>query len=160
MLQGHPEHSARLLRDLQAAIPSGHDIRVDDRQARTAVLSVEGPLAPAVIANAISHLLAPRLAEGMNVEFEFAGYKALAWRCANLTPSGISFLLAPMPALHAWEQLLAAGAVPAGLHAWEGRRPDLAGQDPRAAGLRALLVPEGRDFRGRAALFGGQEASG
>jgi aminomethyltransferase len=153
MLTGSPEQAATLVAELQAAVPAGHDVRIDDRQARTALLSVEGPLAPAVVANAVSHLLAPRLADGMNIEFEFAGHKALAWRCANLTPSGITFLLAPAPAMHAWEQLLAAGARPAGLGAWEARQPPTpTGKTPSEAGLTDVLVTQGRTFRGMSSL--------
>ena len=153
MLTGHPAQAERLMAELQAAIPAGHDVRIDDRQARTAVVGVEGPLAPAVVGNAVSHLLTPRLAVGMNVEFEFAGYKALAWRCANLTATGVTFLLAPMPAIHAWEQLVVAGAIPVGLDAWEAARlPDQTGRTLAEAGLPELVILEGRTFRGSRAI--------
>jgi aminomethyltransferase len=138
-------------------------VRLDDRQATTVMLALQGPGAKHVLAAVFSHELEEGIARRACHEIELYGYKALVSRTGYTGEDGFEFVCSVDAGRHLWETLLAAGVTPCGLGARDVLRLETAlalyGNDidtttnPWEAGLGWVVSLDGeRDFVGRAAL--------
>ncbi|HSI81944.1 MAG TPA: glycine cleavage system aminomethyltransferase GcvT [Solirubrobacterales bacterium] len=92
----------------------GFDADVADAAPRYAMLAVQGPAAPDIVAGLASGELPPRMRTG---SLTVAGVEALACRTGYTGEDGVELLLPPDGAGGVWDALVAAGAQPAGLAA-------------------------------------------
>ncbi|MBV9049557.1 MAG: glycine cleavage system aminomethyltransferase GcvT [Solirubrobacterales bacterium] len=93
---------------------SGFDIDLVDKQSSFAMLAVQGPQARAVVIGLADGFLPPRT---RCCERSVAGAAALVCGTGYTGEDGVELLLDPTDAPAVWDQLLAAGAAPAGLGA-------------------------------------------
>jgi aminomethyltransferase len=101
-------------REWFAAHAAGREAEVTDAIADYAMLAVQGPRARSIVAALTRDELPPRMHAA---EVGLAGIRALACGTGYTGEDGVELLLGPGDAPGIWEELVAAGATPAGLAA-------------------------------------------
>jgi aminomethyltransferase len=143
------------------------EVEVTDESPRYALLALQGPKALAILAPLampdVSGLKYYGFAEGT-----VAGVPALISRTGYTGEDGFEIYLAPEHAADVWRQLLAAGAVPAGLGARDTLRLEAAmalygheideSTTPFEAGLNWVVKLDKGEFLGRDALLAQKSA--
>jgi aminomethyltransferase len=150
------------LRWLQAH-RSGGDVRLDDRQATTVMLALQGPGAKHVLSAVLSPELERSISRHECHEIELMGTKALVARSGYTGEDGFEFVCSVDTGCALWDHLLRAGVKPCGLGARDVLRLEAAlalyGNDintstnPWEAGLGWVVsLDSDRQFEGRVAL--------
>lgn len=163
MLIPNAARNAADLEHLRAQSDPGWDLRLDDRQAQTLMLALQGPGAKHVLGAVLSPAIEQRLPRRRHTEIELYGAKAVVSRTGYTGEDGFELVTAVDAGLHLWDTLIAAGVTPCGLGARDTLRLEaslaLYGQDidtttnPYEAGLGWVVsLDDGEDFIGRAAL--------
>lgn len=151
------------LEQLRAHAAPGWDVRIDDRQAQTVMLALQGPGAKHVFSAVLSAKVAERLPRRHHTEIELYGAKAVVSRTGYTGEDGFEFVTGVEAGIHLWETLIEFGVTPCGLGARDTLRLEAAlalyGQDiteetdPFEAGLGwTVTLEDSADFIGRAAL--------
>ncbi len=153
-------NAAAVAEILRAAAPDG--VTVTDRHRELAVLAVQGPRSPEVLA-----ALLPGLPELDYMSFADAGDVRVC-RTGYTGERGYELLVPDVDAPAVWDAIVAAGAVPAGLGARDTLRTEMGyplhGQDlsvdisPVQAGSSWAVGWAKESFRGRDALIAEKEA--
>ena len=157
------------VRWLQGHRRSGLDVRIDDRQASTAMLALQGPGAKHVFSAVLSHELEAIIPRRACHEIELFGHKALVSRTGYTGDDGFEFVCGIDAGRSMWEAFMAAGVTPCGLGARDVLRLEAAlalyGNDldlttnPWEAGLGWVVSLDGdREFEGRPALVNAKGA--
>jgi aminomethyltransferase len=160
-------NSARVEADLgqlRSLVAPGWDVRIDDRQATTLMLALQGPGAKHVFGAVLSREIEQRLPRRHHTEIELYGQKAVVSRTGYTGEDGFEFVTGVDSGLHLWDTLITTGVMPCGLGARDTLRLEAAlalyGQDidestdPYEAGLGwTVSLDDGADFVGRAALL-------
>ncbi|MGE0543345.1 MAG: glycine cleavage system aminomethyltransferase GcvT [Dehalococcoidia bacterium] len=159
-------NAARVEADLEhirAHVAPDWDVRIDDRQAQTAMLALQGPGAKHVFGAALSREIEERLARRHQTEIQLYGYKAVVSRTGYTGEDGFEFIAAIDAGVHLWDTLIELGVMPCGLGARDTLRLEaslaLYGQDittdtdPFEAGLGWVVSLDDQNFVGRAALL-------
>jgi aminomethyltransferase len=152
------------LERLRAHVAPGWDVRIDDRQAQTVMLALQGPGAVHVFGAVLSQEIAARLPRRRHTEIELYGQKAVVSRTGYTGEDGFEFVCGVDAGLHLWDTVLQFGVAPCALGARDTLRLEAAlalyGQDidptttPYEAGLGwTVSLDDGADFAGRAALL-------
>ena len=148
-------------------VEAGDDATLDDRQASTTMLALQGPTARATFERIAGEL--PQLAPRRCVELEFAGETLFVARTGYTGEDGFELVTSVAAGAKLLERLLAEGVAPCGLGARDTLRLEAslplhgsdidAGTKPWEAGLGfAVSLDDGVDFAGRAALVAAREA--
>jgi len=148
---------------LRGHVAPGWEARIDDRQAQTLMLALQGPGAKHVLGAVLSREIEQRLPRRHHVEIELYGQKAVLSRTGYTGEDGFEFITGVEAGLHLWDTLIEFGVAPCGLGARDTLRLEaslaLYGQDittetdPFEAGLGWVVsLDDGADFVGRAAL--------
>ena len=134
------------------------DVDVIDRANEYAMIAVQGPLAKGVLSELIAGDIPPRMTAAPG---KVGGRDALICGTGYTGESGVEILLSPEDAPMIWEDLLIAGAQPAGLGARDTLRLEVCfhlygndlsrDRDPISAGLKWACALE-TDFIGAEAL--------
>jgi len=158
------------LAQLQKHTDSAWDVRIDDRQAQTVMLALQGPGAKHVLGALLSRELEARLPRRHHTEIELYGAKAVLSRTGYTGEDGFELVAGVDAGVHTWDTLLELGVLPCGLGARDTLRLEaslaLYGQDittdtdPFEAGLGWVVSLDDEDFVGRAALINRRGASG
>ncbi len=140
----------------------GWDVRLDDRQAQTTMLALQGPGARHVFGAVLSRDIEERLGRRAITEIAIGGHKATVSRTGYTGEDGFEFVLSLDAGQELWDALLRAGVTPCGLGARDTLRLEAAlalyGQDidpttnPFEAGLGWVVSLDDEDFVGRNAL--------
>ena len=149
---------------LRAHIAPGWEVGIDDRQAQTVMLALQGPGAKHVLGAVLSRELEERLPRRRHTEIQLYGYKAVLSRTGYTGEDGFEIIGAVDAGLHLWDTLIQYGVAPCGLGARDTLRLEAAlalyGQDitpetdPFEAGLGwTVSLDDGADFVGRGALL-------
>lgn len=144
-------------------IAPGWEVRLDDRQAATAMLALQGPGARHVFGAVLSREIEERLAKRTITELIIGGHKATVSRTGYTGEDGFEFVTSAHVGEELWDRLVSAGVFPCGLGARDTLRLEAAlalyGQDitpetnPYEAGLGwTVSLDDGADFVGRRAL--------
>jgi aminomethyltransferase len=158
-------NAARVEADLEhirSHVASIWDVRIDDRQAQTVMLALQGPGAKHVLGAALSREVEERLPRRHQTEIQLYGYKAVVSRTGYTGEDGFEFIAAVDAGVHLWDTLIELGVMPCGLGARDTLRLEaslaLYGQDittetdPFEAGLGWVVSLDDEDFVGRSAL--------
>jgi aminomethyltransferase len=151
------------LEHISAHVAPGWEVRIDDRQAQTLMLALQGPGAKHILGAVLSRGIEQRLPRRAHTEIELYGHKAVISRTGYTGEDGFEFITAVDAGLQLWDTLIAAGVTPCGLGARDTLRLEaslaLYGQDidtttnPYEAGLGWVVsLDDGADFVGREAL--------
>ncbi len=149
-------------------VEAGDGMALDDRQASTAMLALQGPAARSALASVIGGEV-PQLAPRRCVELEFEGEALFVARTGYTGEDGFELVSSVTAGAKLLERLLAEGVAPCGLGARDTLRLEAAlplhgsdidvGTKPWEAGLGfAVSLDDGVDFAGRAALVAAREA--
>jgi aminomethyltransferase len=139
------------------------DVRLDDRQASTVMLALQGPGAKHVFSAVLAAELEAAIPKRACREIELFGQKALVSRTGYTGEDGFEFVCGVHAGELLWDRLMAAGVTPCGLGARDVLRLEAAlalyGNDidtstnPWEAGLGWVVSLDGeRQFTGRPAL--------
>jgi aminomethyltransferase len=148
------------------AAAEGVDVVLTDREAMTALLSLQGPEAREIAAEVLGAPLVDSVARGHCRELLFGMHRAALARTSSVGEDGYQILLNPDDGASIWHDLVEAGAVSAGLASHDALRLEAAYIEapaetpppatPAAAGLGSLVDLDGasgaRDFPGADAL--------
>ena len=145
------------------------DVELLDRQASTAMLALQGPDAPELLARVIDPDLARNLSRHRCIEQEFSGFKLLASRAGYTGEEGFELITSAEAGAHLLRRLVDEGVAPCGLGARDTLRLEAAlplyGHDidastnPWEAGLGfAVSLKDEVEFAGRQALVASREA--
>ncbi|MEX2159077.1 MAG: glycine cleavage system aminomethyltransferase GcvT [Dehalococcoidia bacterium] len=146
----------------------GMDAQIDDRQAETVMLAVQGPDAPEIVSRVVGTDLRDGLPRRRCMEIDFEGEPLFASRTGYTGEDGFELVAPVRTARVLLQGLVAAGVAPAGLGARDTLRLEAAlplyGNDidattnPFEAGLGfAVIFDDDADFSGRDALAQAKE---
>jgi aminomethyltransferase len=151
------------LEQIRAHVAPGWDVRIDDRQAQTVMLALQGPGAKHVLGAVLSREIEERLARRHHAEIQLYGFKAVLSRTGYTGEDGFEFITGVDAGIHLWDTLIEFGVLPCGLGARDTLRLEaslaLYGQDittettPFEAGLGWVVSLEDEDFVGRTTLL-------
>lgn len=156
----------KVVRWLEPHVLRRRDVQMLDVSEAWAMLAVQGPRACELVQPLLPELELARLRyyRASETLLDLGGQRAagVVSRTGYTGEDGCELMLGPSAAVRAWDLLVAAGAVPAGLGARDTLRLEagmpLYGhelseeRDPFQAGLDFAVDLEGREFIGRAAL--------
>jgi aminomethyltransferase len=151
------------LEHIRGHVGPAWDVRIDDRQAQTVMLALQGPGARHVFGAVLSREIEQALPRRHHTEIELYGAKAVVSRTGYTGEDGFEFVAGVDAGLHLWDTLIEFGVMPCGLGARDTLRLEaslaLYGQDittetgPFEAGLGWVVsLDDEEDFVGRAAL--------
>ena len=145
------------------------DVELHDRQAATAMLALQGPEAPAVLARVIGPETPESLPRRRCTEVEFLGERLFVSRTGYTGEDGFELVTSVDAGARLLERLVEEGVAPCGLGARDTLRLEAAlplygndidsGTNPWEAGLGfAVSLDDEAEFAGRAALAAAKEA--
>lgn len=164
LVVGNAANAERDRRQIAEPVEGGMTVRLDDRQAQTVMLAVQGPQARARLSEALGRDLVERLPRHGCAEFELLGTKAFVSRSGYTGEDGFELITSVTAGRALWEGLVSGGVQPCGLGARDTLRLEAAlllhgadidtSTDPFEAGLEWVVDLDGdRWFVGKEALL-------
>ena len=148
---------------IAALVEPGTDVRVEDRQAGTAMIAIQGPESPRMLSEVLSAALVERLPRHGCAEFELLGTEAFIAQSGYTGENGYEMVMGPDQGRALWEGLIGSGVQPCGLVARDALRLEAAlhlyGNDidtstnPFEAGLGWVVDLDDEPFVGKEALL-------
>ncbi|MDI6857920.1 MAG: glycine cleavage system aminomethyltransferase GcvT [Dehalococcoidia bacterium] len=164
LVAGNAANADRDRDQIARLVEAGMTVRLDDRQAQTVMLAVQGPQARGRLSEALGRDLIERLPRRGCTEFELLGTKAFVSRSGYTGEDGFELITSVTAGRALWEGLVAGGMQPCGLGARDTLRLEAAlllhgadidtSTDPFEAGLEWVVDLGGdRWFVGKEALL-------
>jgi aminomethyltransferase len=148
---------------IAALVEPGTNVRVEDIQAGTAMIALQGPESPRILSEALSAAFIERLPRHACAEFELSGTKASIAQSGYTGENGYEIITTPDRARALWERLIGGGVQPCGLVARDALRLEAAlhlygndidtGTNPFEAGLGWVVDLDDEPFVGKEALL-------
>jgi aminomethyltransferase len=148
---------------IAALVEPGTDVRVEDRQAGTAMIAIQGPESPRILSEVLSAAFIERLPRHGCREFELSGAKAFIAQSGYTGENGYEMVTGPDQGRALWDDLIGSGAQPCGLVARDALRLEAAlhlygndidtSTDPFEAGLGWAVDLDDEPFVGKEALL-------
>jgi aminomethyltransferase len=163
LVVGNSVNAGRDREQVRRLLDPGMDATIDDRQASTVMLALQGPQAVEVLTQIVRAEAAQAVPKRRCTETRWHGETLFVSRTGYTGEDGFELVTSVEAGRKLWEELVAAGVQPCGLGARDTLRLEAAlalygkdidtGTNPWEAGLGWVVsLDEGADFVGRAPL--------
>jgi len=163
LVVGNSVNADRDRRQIEALVELGMDVTIEDRQASTVMLALQGPQAVDTLTQVVGQDTAQAVPKRRCTESRWIGVALFVSRTGYTGEDGFELVTSVEAGRKLWAELVAAGVQPCGLGARDTLRLEaglaLYGNDidtstnPWEAGLGwVVTLDDGADFVGRAAL--------